>query len=153
MTIFSLESYGAVFTDVLTGIISTMTGMHFSTQSNERDDACDELNGMMSLNGNRSGFLVISASRDDMRDICTCMLGINAASVTQDDEIDCLCELVNMTAGNAKLRFNDTKYMFSLTPPFVLSGKDINITTKNKVQMYSGLLGDGNLSLKLKIIY
>ena len=153
MTVFSLNGYGAVFTDVLTGIAATMAGLSFGVTDAAKDNDCGQLSGFMRLDGARSGLIIISAAERDIRVFCSRMLGISQADVTAEEAHDTLCELVNMTAGNAKLRFNETKFMFTLTTPFVVTGNEMKLVMKNSAQYYTCTLGDGDISLKLKIIY
>jgi CheY-specific phosphatase CheX len=60
-----------------------------------------------------------------------------------------------MTAGSVKLRINDEDYIFGITPPFIISGENISISTKKRVRVISSILSDaaGDISVKLKIVY
>ena len=153
MNISSADELGPVFADVLTEVVSTMSGFSLNVLSSERDAGFDERIGMMNLNGEKSGMLFISAGEADMRILCSFIIGVPKDEVTKDDIDDALCELVNMTAGNAKLRLSGTDYTFNLSPPFIISGKNMSIVTKKRTSVVSRVLGDGEISVKLKVVY
>ena len=153
MSAFSADQLGSIFAGALAEIISTTSGFSLDISSPE-DDACfDEMAGVMSLNGKNHGMIFISAGEPAMRVLCSFMTGISKDEVTKDDINDALCELVNMTAGNAKLRFNDADPMFTLSPPFVISGKNMSLITKKRINVISRVLRDGEISLKLKVFF
>ena len=153
MNISSLDELGDLFADVLAEVVSTMTGFSLDVLSSERNADFDEMIGLMNLNGKESVTLFISAEEDKMRVLCSFMIGVAIENVTKDDIYDALCELVNMTAGNAKLRLGGTDYMFKLSPPFAISGKNMSITTLKKVHVVSRVLGCAEISVKLKLVY
>jgi len=153
MSSFSIENLGYFFADALKEVVLTTSGFSFDILPPENDVAFDEMTGIMSLNGNGSGMVFVSAKEHAIRVLCSFMTGVQRDEVTKDDICDTLCELVNMTAGNAKLRFHDTQYMFSLSPPFVISGENVSMITKKGVHTISRILSDGELSLKLKVVF
>jgi len=144
-----IDNLGAVFTDALAEIIATATSIHIGCVSSKTDADFLELTGAMSLCSKRGGILFISADKSDIRALCSFMIGVPESEVSDADTEDALCEFVNMTAGNAKLRLSNPDYMFTLSSPFVVKGKNITIVTKNKTRVISTLLGNGNVSLKL----
>ena len=153
MSVFSAEQLGFVFADALAEIVSTTSGFSLDVSSPEDSAGFYEMIGIMSLGGKNHGMLFISAEESAMRVLCSFMTGVSEDEVTKDDIDDALCELVNMTAGSAKLRFNNTEHMFTLSPPFVISGKNMSFTTKKRVFVISRVLGDGKISLKLKVVF
>ena len=153
MNISSADELGPVFADVLAEVISTMSGFSFSVLSSERDADFNEMIGLMNLNGEKSGMLFVSAGEEDIRVLCSFMTGLPQNEVTKDDLDDALCELVNMTAGNAKLRLSGTDYTFNLSPPFIISGKNMSIITKKRTRVVSRVLGNDDISVKLKVVY
>ena len=109
--------------------------------------------GVMSLNGEKSIIFFISAKEADMRILCSYMTGIPQTELTKNDTEDALCELVNMTAGSTKLRLGGSDYVYSFSVPFVMKGQSMSIVAKNKTRVVSKVLGNGEISLKLKIVY
>ena len=153
MSAFAPDQLGFIFASALAEVISTTSGFSLDISSSENDSGFDEMVGIMSLNGKRHGMIFISAEESVMRIICSFMTGVSKEEVAKDDIDDALCEIVNMTAGNAKLRFNDAEQMFTLSPPFVISGKNMSFITKKRVRVISRVLGDGEISVKLKAVF
>jgi len=148
----SADKLGSIFVDALTTVLSTMSGCSFDVLSSEIDSSFYEMVGIMSFNGKRNGMVFISAEETSMRILCSYMAGIPNNEVTKDDMEDALCEFVNMTAGNAKLLTNNTEQMYTLSPPFVINGKNMSIMTKKRVDVISRVLGDSEISVKLKVM-
>ena len=153
MSDFSANQLGFIFSNALTEIVSTTAGFSLGISSSEDDADFDEMVGIMSLNGKNHGMIFISAGESVMRVLCSFMTGVSKDEVTKEDIDDALCELVNMTAGSAKLRFNDAEQMFTLSSPFVVSGKNMSFVTKKRVNVISRVLKDGEISVKLKVIF
>ena len=152
MSDFSADKLGSIFAGALAEVISTASGFLLEISSSEDADF-DEMVGIMSLYGKNQGMLFISARELVMRILCSFVTGVSTDEVTKEDIHDALCELVNMTAGNAKLRFNDAEQIFTLSPPFVVSGKNMSLITKKKVNVISRVLEDGEISVKLKVVF
>jgi len=147
------DNLGNVFSNALMEAIATTTSVHLDDVSSETGDACFfELTGVMSLCSKKGGILFITAKESDMRTLCSYMTGISLEEVTKEDAEDTLCEFVNMTAGSVKLRLSDPDYMFTLSTPFVIKGKDIAVATKSKTHVISIILGNGEISVKLLFI-
>ena len=149
----SIDELGSTFTEVLIEVIAKVSGFSLEVLSTERDPCLDGTFALMRLNGARGGMLIISAEDDGIRTLCSYMEGSPGDEITKDDEEDVLGELVNMTAGNAKMRLNDTEYTFALSTPLIINGSNISITTKKRVNVISRVLGNEDIKLKLKIIY
>ena len=151
MQIFDMLS--CVYSDALTEVVSTVAGIRLKVVSRESDKEFNDIIGVMILNGDESGILSVSANKPDARILCANIIGISPADVTEDDMDDTMCELVNMTAGNSKLRLSDSSYMFTLSQPFVIKGKDVSIVTKNITNVIASTLSDGEITVKIKAIY
>jgi CheY-specific phosphatase CheX len=130
-----------------------VTGIHLQAGSRESNKELGDITGVMYLHGKKDGVLFVTANVDDIRILCSSFIGVSPEEVTEDDLDDLMCEVVNMTAGNAKLRFGDTDYMFSLLQPFVIKGKDVSIVTKSITHVEAGTLTDGEISVSYKVIY
>jgi len=153
MSTFTIDKLSFIFVDALTVVISKMAGLSFDVLSSEDDNSFNEITSVMSLNGKNHGMLFISAEENSMRIICSFMTGIPKDEVTKNDIEDSLCELVNMTAGNAKLRTNNTGQTYDLSSPFIINGENLSIKAKKRINIISRILGDGNVSVKLKVIF
>jgi len=149
----TLEKLGHVYSGALAEVIATVTGLHLRVESMESENELGDIIGVMCLNGKKSGVLFVSAKKDDVRILCSRFIGVNANDVTDTDIDDTICELVNMTAGSAKLRLSDTDYMFTLSPPFSIKGKDISIVTKAITHVIAGTLSNDEISVKFKAVY
>jgi len=147
------DKFELIFSDVLTEIISTISGFSFEVISGEDDKSFEDMIGVMSLNGKSNIMLFISAKETDMRILCSYMTGIPQDEVTKNDTEDALCELVNMAAGSAKLRLGGSDYVYTLSPPFAVKGENMSIVAKNKARVISKVLGNGEISVKLKLVH
>ena len=153
MSVFSTDKLSFIFVDALTEVISKMAGISFDILSTEVDSGFDEITGVMSLNGANFGLIFISAEEASLRVICSYMTGIPGNEITKDDLEDAVCEIVNMTAGNAKLRTNNAEQIYEISPPFVISGENMSVNTKKRTNIISRVLGNGEISIKLKLIF
>jgi len=148
-----LEKLGHIYSGALTEVIATVTGIHLQVESMDSENELGDIIGAMCLVGKKNGILFVSAKKDDIRILCSRFIGIPVEEVLEKDIDDTICELVNMTAGSAKLRLGDTDYMFSLTQPFSIKGNDISIVTKAITHVIAGTLTDGKISVKFKAVY
>jgi len=148
-----INKLGTIFLNTLSEVISTSTGIHLHIKSQKNDLDFGELVGIMSLEGQKSGMLFISAKVSDVRVLCSNMIGVPLADVTKEDLDDTICELVNMTAGNAKVQLGETDYMFSLSLPFAIKGRDLVLAAKPSADVVTGTLGNEEISIKLKAVY
>ena len=82
-----------------------------------------EFAGMIGFSGDISGNIAICMSRATAMESAASFVG---EKITDDSELsDCVGELVNMIAGNAKSSLDDKNIMLSI--PEVIVGKDIKI--------------------------
>jgi len=150
---FDLDMLGDVFLDSLKDVIATSTGIHLEKGSGGSDNDFGDITGGMFLNGKKSGMLFVTADENDVRVLCSNLTGTPLDEVTSDDLDDTMCELVNITAGSAKLRLNGSDYMFSLLQPFVIKGKDVSIITKSITKIIAGTLTNGEISVSFRAVY
>ena len=147
------EKLGDIYIEALTEVIATVSGISLNIGSRQTDSSFDDITGVMYLHGKKSGMLFVTAKKPDVKVLCSKMTGVSAADVTDDEIDDTMCELVNMTAGSAKLRLSNSDYMFSLSQPFVIKGNDVSIVTKSVTNVESGTLTGSDISVRLKVIY
>ena len=148
-----LKRLGQAYMDALTEVVATITGTHLQAGSREPGNDLEDITGVMYLSSNKNGILFVTAKEDDVRVLCSRFIGVPLEEVTENDLYDTMCELVNMTAGNANLRIYDVDYIFRLSQPFVLKGKDISIINKPITHIEAGTLTDGNISVSFKAVY
>jgi len=148
-----LDKLSLIYSESLTDVIATTAGIRLLTDYVDNDNTFDDITGVMILKGKESGILSVSAKKSVVRILCSAITGVPEDDVTDDDLDDTMCELVNMTAGSAKLRMSGTTYMFSLTQPFVLKGKDMSVVTKSITNVISCILSNGEISVKIKAVY
>jgi CheY-specific phosphatase CheX len=149
----SLDQLGTIFADALAEVISTTTGFSVEVSESQSDFNFNEMIGFVCLNGKNQGIVFISAEEADMCQICSFMTGNSKDELTKSDIEDALCELVNMTAGSAKLRFNDAEQVYTLSPPLLVRGKEMSITVKKRVNIISKVLKNEEVSIKLKVLF
>jgi len=149
----TLENLGLIYTESLSEVISTVTGIHLNDVTRNHDKVFDDITGVMYLHGIKSGMLCVTAKEEDVRIFCSRIVGVSPEEIPPDDLDDTMCELVNMTAGSAKLRISDTNYLFSLLQPFVIKGTLLSLVTKNITQVETGTLTDGEVTISFKVIY
>jgi len=148
-----LDELSMAFSGALTEVIATVTGVHLNVVSRDHNNDFNDITGVMYLNGKKSGMLFVTANESDIRVLCSKFIGASLDEVTPEDLSDTMCEFVNMTAGNAKLRLSNTDYMFTLLQPFVIKGKDLSIVTKRITHVEAGTLSDGEVTIRFKAVY
>jgi len=147
------KQLGKVFSDAMLEILSVTAGFYHEVLSEESNNDFDEMVGLMHLKGKMLGLLFVSAKETDMKVLCSCMTGIPHDDLTRKDVEDALCELMNMTAGNAKLRLGNSEYVYDLTSPLLLCGENMSISTKKRTHVISRSIGNGKMSIKIKLVY
>ena len=154
MDTLSLNDLGSIFAEALVEVISKTSSFSLRASMAEQDADFYGITGVMSLNSKKSGMIFISVEEADMKAVCSYMIGVKEDELTREDILDALCELVNMTAGNAKARIYDADYMFALSSPFIITGSGMSIISKKRSTVISKTLsGDGDISIKLKVVY
>ena len=151
-----IEELGAYFVESLTEVIAKVSGFSLDVLSSDIDVGCDSMIAVMNINGSpKGGMIFLSAVEKDVRILTSFMTGVAQEEITKDDMYDTLCELVNMTAGNVKLRISNLDYMFMLSMPFAIAinGENMSIITKPRMSVISKVLGNGEITIKLKVVY
>jgi CheY-specific phosphatase CheX len=143
-------NFEQIFTDALVEVVLTSAGISLQVLPSESDASFAEITGVMHLNGSKQGILFISANAASIKSVFSCMTGTPKDEITHDDVYDTLCELVNMTAGNAKLRLGGDQFIFS--SPFALRGENITIIPKKKVRVFAWVMGNDEITFQLKLV-
>jgi len=153
MSALSLDQIGRIFTDAMIEVLATSTGLDFSVSSEDADINLNDMVSFLSLYGENNGMLFISASEKVSLTLCAQMTGTKASEIIKSDVDDALCELANMVAGNAKLRFNNAGTVYTLSPLFLVRGSNMTINSKKRVNLISRLLVCDKMTIKLKIVF
>ena len=139
---------GQIFVSAVSHVLRVSTGCSFSLQPDESSPRFSALTGVVCLNGKNKGMLFISLEENVLRHLTSRFTGAPEEEINEADQADVLCEIVNMTAGNAKLQLNETDFYFSFAPPFVIKAQDMTIMIKNRVRLDSFTLSDGDREIK-----
>jgi len=150
---FTLDQVGSIFTDAMIDVLATSTGLDFVVSSDDSDIELNDMVSFLSLYGENNGMLFISASEKVSLTLCAQMTGTKASEIIKSDIDDALCELTNMVAGNAKLRFNNAGTVYTLSPLFLVRGSNMSITSKKRVTLVSRQLVCDKMSIKLKVVF
>ena len=153
MDVLTPDAVGSVFAAALIEVVSRSLGLSLAVISGEKDSGLGEITGAMSLIGNRGGVVFISAKESDMKTVYSCMLGVPSDEAAEEDIHDAMCEIVNMTAGSAKAMLGGTDFAFSLSQPFIICGDNMSVICKKRSSVFSTALTDGEITIKIKIIF
>jgi len=146
------QDLGVLFSEALIDIISVVAGFEISVESEKSDTDFYGMTGVVSIFGKSNGVAFISAKEQDLRALCSSIIGVPKDDVTMEDIEDALCELMNITASSARLRVTDSEMAFSFSMPYVMLGERMSIIIKNKTRNITRVLGNGEISLQLRII-
>ena len=152
MKTISSDSLASVFAFALIEVVSKISGFSFDILPEVEDSLFCDTVAFMSLGGNKGGVVFITADDASIRVLHSFVVGGAVDEVTKADTQDLLSEILNMAAGNAKLHLNDTEFMFNLSSPIVLSGDNMVVSVKKRVNMHSRVLAHGDIFLKLLVV-
>ncbi|MCL2741128.1 MAG: chemotaxis protein CheX [Oscillospiraceae bacterium] len=141
------------FLGSLAEVVSAATGLTFAALEGGVHRVGEGMVGAMGLYGGNRGILLISAEEADLRLLSSRMTGTPPGDVTDADMGDTLCEIVNMTAGGAKLRLSGEEDAFTLSMPFIITGQAMDVSFKGRAGVVAGRLGDGEASLSLRVMF
>jgi chemotaxis protein CheX len=144
---------GRLYGTVVSEVIATISGFELQVLAKEWDVDFEEMTGVMHLNGKKNGIIFVSISESHMRLLCSYMIGVELDKVEDGDVEDGLCELVNIIAGSAKIRLSDTEFFFNLSMPYILKGQNMTINAKTKKHFVSRILGSGEITIRVKVVY
>ncbi|MCL2124879.1 MAG: chemotaxis protein CheX [Oscillospiraceae bacterium] len=153
MRVISSDELGFVFAQSLVDVVEKVSGIRLDVSSAEKDSDFDDVVCVMNLNGDKGGLVFISSCDASLRTLCSAIEGSPESEISMDDMEDLLCELVNMTAGSAKLSLSDTEYHYSLSSPLIIRGNNLSISSKKRVRLTSHTLCSGAVSMRLKTVF
>lgn len=152
MNLSGSQELGALFTEALSEIVAKTSGLSLRLLASGPDRSFAGIVSLMQLSWHSSITVFLSADEADARLLCSRMTGIPAQEVTPEEGQDALCELMNMTAGNVKLRLRQAGDMPAHGTPYVIKGKELSLTTKKRVCVVSTTLGNEEILIKLKVM-
>jgi CheY-specific phosphatase CheX len=142
------------FIEGLCEAVGKMTG--FCVNEVGRDDLrlkCIDISGGMILSGERNALLVVGVSRKTASNLISYMVGMDAADLAEEELADGISELVNMTAGIAKIKMAECGTNFNLSSPFAVTGDNIRVTVKKHIKRYEYAIGCEDVILSIGIFY
>jgi CheY-specific phosphatase CheX len=142
-----------VYTDAFKEVIATLTGFELEEVPGGLENAFPGNCGMMRLGGDKYGILLISSDPKSLTVLCSYITGVPTGEITPEELDDTLGELVNLTAGGAKVRLNDTNYMLSIHTPITIRGDNISLSVKKRTQVLTSVLRNDEISVGLTLVY
>jgi len=153
MSTLSADDFAAIFAQSLEIVVHKISGFNVHEIQNTHQERSDNMIAMLLLPGQHHKMLFISACEHTMRTLCAYMIGSAPEDFTRDELEDALCEIANMTAGNAKLMLmNDYDNMFSITSPITIRGEALSVNTKKRVPILTRTVGCDGISIHIRII-
>lgn len=148
----NLKIPGTLFSTLLQDAITTTTGFYIE-KIEDSEDVKDEneIVGTMVMVGNKNLLLMLSADEKSARTIVSYMTGIEISDLSSAMLCDGITELINMVGGGSRIAFENTQYKFSMSVPFTITGKDVNIIVKNRTERFISNFTNGDIKLGFKI--
>ncbi len=148
----NLKISGALFSTLLQDAITTTTGFYLEkTENNKETKDENEILGTMVMVGDKNLLLMLSADEKSARMIVSYMTGIEISDLSNAMLCDGITEIINMVGGGARIAFENTEYKFSMSVPFTITGKDVNIIVKNRTERFISNFTNGDIQLGFKI--
>ncbi len=145
-----LGEIASAFFGALTHVVSTTAG--FCLREAERPDGDGDFAAILNFTGENSGFLLIDADIPTLLLLTSYMTGCDAQEITTLDMSDCLCEIANMTGGNAKAMLAKKGFGFALTTPFVITGENKQICFKKDTTVLRAAFADDQIRIGIRVV-
>ncbi|MCK8828583.1 chemotaxis protein CheX [Natroniella acetigena] len=102
-----------------------------SLMTQENGFVGQDVNISIGVTGNLSGFIYLSMEEDTALNVASKMCGMEVDQL--DDFVNsALGELANIITGNSATKLSNMGYQCDITPPSVVVGKEIQISTEQK---------------------
>lgn len=146
------EISGEIFSRLLEDAISTTTGFYLE-RSDEYEEFAEkkEIVGSMVMCGEKNLLLLLSADEKSARLIVSYMTGIDINKLSDDMVCDGITEIINMVAGGARMALEDKKFNFSMSVPFTIVGKDVDVIVKKRTGKFLSNFKNEDINLNFKI--
>lgn len=146
------SKWGNMFSSLLQDAIMTTTGFSIEECDLESDiEHSNEIVGAMVMCGEKSIILTVSTDNLSAKNIVSYMTGIDSNDLTTAMLCDGVTEIVNMVGGGARIAFENTELAFSMTVPFTIMGKEIDIIVKKRTERIIKYFCGNDIKLYLKI--
>lgn len=148
----NLKIPGDLFSNLLQDAITTMTGFYVGKiEAIEEVKDENEIVGTMVMVGNKNLLLMLSADEKSAKTIVSYMTGIEVNDLSNAMLCDGITEIINMVGGGARIAFENTQYKFSMSVPFTITGKEVNIVVKHRTERFISNFSNGDIKLGFKI--
>lgn len=108
---------------------------------------------LIGLTGNIYGSVTINLSEKLACRIASLMMGGMAVLSLEEIAKSAIAELSNMILGNAGIQLSKNNINIDVTPPTILTGKNLQLSVHNSVILCIPLMFEDNESLELNISY
>lgn len=153
---WGLEFAGNCFSDAVTEVINTAANLELHEIN--ADSICHGkytgiVSGVMLLTGERNAVLSLTISQYEAAALVSYMTGNLPEELGKEEICDGIAELVNMTAGRAKVKLKGTEYHFNITPPFSILGRDYSTVYKSGIPRIHKKFAAGDMVISLEVAY
>ncbi|NMA95906.1 MAG: chemotaxis protein CheX [Clostridiales bacterium] len=135
MTGSGIENIALSLSNSIGDVITTMTGFDVDVDSDcstpEKIGQDETIIGSMAIFGSINGIISLITDVESAKIIIAYMTGIMPTELTREDIHDGMAELVNMLVGRIKADIDSNNFKLSITSPFSILGKDIDIVFKD----------------------
>lgn len=146
------EKWSNMFSSLLQDAIMTTTGFSIDECDLESDiEHANEIVGAMVMCGEKSIILTVSTDNLSAENIVSYMTGIDSNDLTTAMLCDGITEIVNIVGGGARIAFENTELDFSMTVPFTIIGKNIDMIVKKRTERIIKYFCGNDIKLYLKI--
>lgn len=146
------EISGEIFSRLLKDAINTTTGFYIE-QSEDYEEFTDnkEIVGSMVMCGEKNLLLLLSADEKSAKIIVSYMTGIDINKLSKEMVCDGITEIINMVAGGARMALEDKKFDFSMSVPFTIVGKGVDVIVKKRTGKFLSNFKNEDINLNFKI--
>lgn len=148
----NLNMLSEVFSRLLQEAVYTTTGFLltiFEYKQNLTGE--DEIIGTLVMSGKKNLLLMLSADENSARKIVSYMTGIETKELSEAMLCDGITEIVNIVGGGARIAFENTEFKFSMSVPFTITGKNVDIVAKRRTERYTADFINDDIKLCFKI--
>lgn len=148
----SIKIISDVFSRLLQDAINTTTGFLLNiVEYAQNSTGEDEIIGTLLMSGNKNLLLMISADENSARKIVSYMTGIETKELSKEMLCDGITEIINIVGGGARIVFENTEFKFSMSVPFTITGNNIDIVAKRRIDRYIADFVNNDIKLCFKI--
>lgn len=151
-----MEQMAILLSNAIADVITTMTGFDVSVDpdcsSPEKIGPGESIIGAMAIFGSVNGIISLTTDVDSAKVVVAYMTGIMPTDLTQADIHDGMAELVNMLVGRIKADMDREDFKLTITSPFSILGKDIDMVFKDKENRICRRFVAGDVEMMLGLV-